>query len=70
MMACRYCGGWLVRHGLVRYARGEAFIGVRYRCRECGRTLTHLSPAQDHHGRRVMNRTGRPYLDDVRFKGG
>lgn len=59
------CGGHLLRHGVTRYASDANLIGIRYRCRACGKTFTQRMP-EDRHDGALFQATGRPVLVDWR----
>ena len=64
---CPHCEGELLRHGVARRL-GEQY-GVRYKCRDCGKTFTVREQAgQSSESRLHFNQTGRPYIKDWRMK--
>ena len=63
---CAHCEGELLRHGVSRKQNGDIY-GVRYRCRECGRTHTQRMTADEYRGTRQYNATGRPMRNDWRM---
>lgn len=46
-LACPHCDGDLVRWGVCHYKRRPDVVGVRYRCRDCGKTMIHRVPAAE-----------------------
>lgn len=60
------CGGDLLRHSMTRYKTNPALVGVRYRCRECGKSFTQRMPEDTQTGALFFNTTGRPTIRDWR----
>lgn len=60
------CGGDLLRHGVARYKSAPAIVGVRYKCRECGRTFTQRMGSDEHKEKLRFNSAGRPHYQDWR----
>jgi len=63
MKACE-CGGELYRHGTTR---GKTGNGYRYRCRECGTTITAPIDEDTITGKLRFPGPGRPTLKDWRY---
>lgn len=61
------CGGDLLRHGLTRYNADKRVVGVRYKCRECGKTHTQRMAEDECNGLLFFSATGRPTLNDWRY---
>jgi transposase-like protein len=62
------CGGDLLRHAVTRYTRRHVgMIGVRYKCRECGKTFTQRMESDKRSGELFFNATGRPHRKDWRM---
>lgn len=54
------CGGDYLRHGIVK-------TGIRYICRDCRKSFTQRGEDVIK-GKKTFNETGRPTLNDWRFK--
>jgi hypothetical protein len=61
------CGGDLLRHGVTRYKSEQSVVGVRYKCRECGRSFTQRMADDKQGGALFFNATGRPHRKDWRM---
>lgn len=65
MKTCN-CGGDLLRHGTTKYA-DPSIVGVRYICRECGKSFTQRMASDKQAGLLFFNSTGRPTKKDWRM---
>lgn len=67
MRVCPHCGGDLLRHGTVSYASVNAPVGVRYRCRDCRKTMLIRMKSDELKGFLRFSVEGRSNLKDWRY---